>query len=188
MLYTAEILKYYKGSTPWACNSNRSMGVSQCKPVNGQILSIHTHTKRGCGFHNLTDTKLRLKSRCGSRRTYVGIAAPPCREFLNFASHVIQSRSDPDNFKLGLTWMTQKKMWPGRPDPISMLIIMQRMDQRLLKHAFVLFMNCQLHVNVLFWYKRHAQWTFVHLSCGKTNGRTPYQVLRNWQMWSEFGQ
>ena len=34
MLSTVAILKYYKGSTPWACSSNRSMGVALCKPFN----------------------------------------------------------------------------------------------------------------------------------------------------------
>ena len=47
-----------KGSTPGACISNRSMGVALCKPVNSQILCMHAHTKQGCGFHVLTDTKI----------------------------------------------------------------------------------------------------------------------------------
>ena len=53
-------LKYYKGSTPGACNNNQLMGVALCKPVNGQILCMHTHTKQGCGFDTLADTKVRL--------------------------------------------------------------------------------------------------------------------------------
>ena len=49
-------LTYHKGSTPGNCNSNRSMGMDLCKPVNGWILCISTHTKQGCGFHALADT------------------------------------------------------------------------------------------------------------------------------------
>ena len=62
-------LTFYKGSSPGACNSNRSMGVALCKPVNGQILCMHTHTKQGCAFHAVAETKSRVtKSRHGSLR------------------------------------------------------------------------------------------------------------------------
>ena len=95
-------LTFYKGGSAGACNSNRSMGVASCKPVNGQILCMHTHTKQGCAFHAVADTKSRVtKSRHGSRRTYISNVATLYHVFLNFASHMIQSGSDPDNFQIG---------------------------------------------------------------------------------------
>ena len=94
-----------------ASNSNCSMGMVLCKPVNGRILCIHTHTKQGCGFYALADSKVQFKNWVWLMKTYVGIVARPYRIFLNFASHVIQSGSDPDNF---LTRMTGTKHDPIR--------------------------------------------------------------------------
>ena len=74
---------------------------------------MHMHTQnKGCGSPCTCSQQILFKNWVWLTKanvTEASVVAPPYRVFLNFASHVIQSRSDPDNFKAGLTRMTQTK-------------------------------------------------------------------------------
>ena len=87
-------------------------GMALCKPVDGRILCIHTHTKQGCGFHALADIKVRLQK--------VGVAK---KERISALLHLhimysLISRRTWSNldqtiiFKAGLTQMTWTKCEP----------------------------------------------------------------------------
>ena len=77
--------------------------------VNVIAAYIYTHEMRGVGICVLQLTNIVAKMAWLTKNVYRYIVAPPYHLFLNFASHVTQSGSDPDNFKAGLTRMSQAK-------------------------------------------------------------------------------